>query len=279
MRPIDQTTVLVTGATDGLGRGVAGELAGRGATLLVHGRSLERGERLVDELRRATGNDRIHLYIADLADLRQVDRLADELIRDHERLHVVVNNAGIGSGLPDGRERQESVDGVELRFAVNYLAGYLLTERLLPLLRRSAPARIVNVASVGQQEIDFDDVMLTRGYDGWRAYRQSKLAQVLYTVDLAERLPADEITINSLHPATFMPTKIVTGENQPIDTLESGVANVIRLVVSPDLADVTGSFFDREAESKAHPQAYNPADRQRLRELSDRLVADALPQR
>jgi NAD(P)-dependent dehydrogenase (short-subunit alcohol dehydrogenase family) len=277
VRPIDQTTVLVTGATDGLGRGVAGELASRGATVLVHGRSAERGERVVDDLRRATGNDRIQLYLADLADLRQVADFADEVGRRHDRLDALVNNAGIGSGLPDSRGRQESVDGIELRFAVNYLAGYLLTERLLPLLRRSAPARIVNVASLGQQAIDFDDVMLTRGYDGWRAYRQSKLAQVLYTVDLAERLPAGEVTVNSLHPATFMPTKIVTGENQPIDTLESGVANVVRLVVEPDLADVSGSFFDRDAESKADPQAYDPADRQRLRELSERLVADALP--
>lgn len=213
MRPIDQATVLVTGATDGLGRGVAGELASRGATVLVHGRSAERGERVVDDLKQATGNDRIHLYIADLANLRQVDRLADELIRDHEQLHVVVNNAGIGAGLPYGRERQESVDGIELRFAV----------------------------------------------------------------DLAERLPADEVTVNSLHPA--MPTKIVTEENQPIDALESGVANVVPLVVDPDLADVTGSFFDRDAESKAHPQAYDPADRQRLRELSERLVADARQRR
>ncbi len=271
MRRIDQTTVLVTGATDGLGRGVAGELA-----VLVHGRSAERGEQVVDDLMRATGNDRIQLYLADFADLRQVADLADEIGRRHDRLDALVNNAGIGSGLPDSRGRQESVDGIELRFAVNHLAGYLLTERLLPLLRGSAPARIVNVASLGQQEIDFGDVMLTRGYDGWRAYRQSKLAQVLYTVDLAERLPADEVTVNSLHPATFMPTKIVTGENQPIETLESGVANVVRLVVDPDLAGVTGSFFDRDAESKADPQAYDPADRQRLRELGERLVADAL---
>ena len=276
MRPIDQTTVLVTGATDGLGRGVASELARRGATVLVHGRSADRGERLVDELKRATGNDRIQLYLADLADLGQVARLADQVTEQHDRLDALVNNAGIGSGLPDGRERQESADGYELRFAVNYLAGYALTERLLPLLRRSAPARIVNVASLGQQEIDFDDVMLTRGYDGWRAYRQSKLAQVMYTVDLAERLPAAEVTVNSLHPATFMPTKIVTEEQDyTVDALEYGIANVVRLLVDPDLADVTGSFYDRDAEAKADPQAYDPAARRRLRELSRALVTAA----
>ena len=276
MRPIDQTTVLVTGATDGLGRGVASELARRGATMLVHGRSAERGERLVDTLKQTTGNDRIQLYVADLADLGQVARLADQVTEQQDRLEALVNNAGIGSGLPEGRERQESAEGYELRFAVNYLAGYALTERLLPLLRRSAPARIINVASLGQQKIDFDDVMLTHGYDGWRAYRQSKLAQVMYTIDLAERLPAAEVTVNSLHPATFMPTKIVTeGQDYTVDALEYGIANVVRLLVDPDLADVTGSFYDRDAEAKADPQAYDPAARQRLRELSKALVAAA----
>jgi NAD(P)-dependent dehydrogenase (short-subunit alcohol dehydrogenase family) len=276
VRPIDQTTVLVTGATDGLGRGVASELAGRGATVLVHGRSAERGKQLVDELRRTTGNDRIELYLADLADLGQVADLADRVTGEHDRLDALVNNAGIGSGLPNSREREESADGYELRFAVNYLAGYALTERLLPLLRRSAPARIVNVASLGQQAIEFDDVMLMQGYDGWRAYRQSKLAQVMYTVDLAERLPAAEVTANSLHPATFMPTKIVTEEQDyTVDALEFGIANVIRLVVDPDLADVTGRFFDRDAEAKADSQAYDPAARQRLRDISRALLAAA----
>jgi NAD(P)-dependent dehydrogenase (short-subunit alcohol dehydrogenase family) len=276
VRPIDQTTVLVTGATDGLGRGVASELARRGATVLVHGRSAERGERLVDELRRTTGNDRIELYLADLADLGQVADLADRVMEEHDRLEALVNNAGIGSGLPDSREREESADGYELRLAVNYLAGYALTERLLPLLRRSAPARIVNVASLGQQAIEFDDVMLTQGYDGWRAYRQSKLAQVMYTVDLAEQLPAAEVTVNSLHPATFMPTKIVTEEQDyTVDALEFGIANVVRLVVDPDLADVTGRFFDRDAEAKADPQAYDAAARQRLRDVSRALLAAA----
>ena len=276
VRPIDQTTVLVTGATDGLGRGVASELARRGASVLVHGRSAERGKQLVDELRRTTGNDRIELYLADLADLGQVADLADRVTGEHDRLDALVNNAGIGSGLPDSREREESADGYELRFAVNYLAGYALTERLLPLLRRSAPARIVNVASLGQQAIEFDDVMLMQGYDGWRAYRQSKLAQVMYTVDLAERLPAAEVTANSLHPATFMPTKIVTEEQDyTVDALEFGIANVVRLVVDPDLADVTGRFFDRDAEAKADSQAYDPAARQRLRDVSRALLAAA----
>ena len=267
------TTVLITGATDGLGRSVAADLARRGAAVLVHGRSRERGERAVAEIRAETGNDRVALHLADLADLRQVSALADEIKQAHPELDVLVNNAGIGSGLPDGRVRQESRDGYELRFAVNYLAGFLLTQRLLPLLRRSAPARIVNVASIGQHPIDFDDPMLTRYYSGDRAYGQSKLAQIMYTIELAKRVPAEEITANSLHPGTYMPTKIVLEEiGRSVDSLETGTAATVLLATDPALEGVSGKFFDREHEVAANPQAYDAEARSALWELSERLV-------
>jgi NAD(P)-dependent dehydrogenase (short-subunit alcohol dehydrogenase family) len=267
------TTVLVTGSTDGLGRSVATELARRGADVLVHGRSPERGERAVAEIRTETGNDRVVLHLADLADLHQVSALADAIEHGPPKLDVLINNAGIGSGLPDGREREESRDGYELRFAVNYLAGFLLTQRLLPLLRRSAPARIVNVASLGQHPIDFDDPMLTRGYSGSRAYGQSKLAQIMYTIELAERVRADEVTVNSLHPGTYMPTKIVLEEiGRSVDTLESGTTATVRLAVDSELAGVTGRFFDREREIAASPQAYDREARDALWDLSERLI-------
>jgi NAD(P)-dependent dehydrogenase (short-subunit alcohol dehydrogenase family) len=274
MRPIEETAVLVTGGTDGLGRSVATALAERGATVLVHGRDAERGERTVDEIRRRTGNDRIRLQLADFAELRQVQALAEEADRTGPELHVLINNAGIGSGLPESRGRQESRDGYELRFAVNYLAGFLLAQRLLPKLRQSAPARIVNVASIGQHPIDFDDPMLTRGYSGPRAYGQSKLAQVMHAMEIAERLPADEVSANSLHPGTYMPTKIVLEEvGHSIDSLETGTAATLRLAIGAELEGVTGKFFDRERESAANPQAYDPEARRRLWELSERLVA------
>jgi NAD(P)-dependent dehydrogenase (short-subunit alcohol dehydrogenase family) len=267
------TTVLVTGSTDGLGRSVAAELARRGATVLVHGRSQERGERAVREIRAETGNDRVALHLADLAELRQVSALADEIEQAHPELDVLINNAGIGSGLPDGRERQESRDGYELRFAVNYLAGFLLSQRLLPLLRHSARARIVNVASLGQHPIDFDDPMLTHNYSGSRAYGQSKLAQIMYTIELAQRVPAEEVTVNSLHPGTYMPTKIVLGEiGRWVDTVESGTSATVRLAMDPELEGVTGKFFDREQETAASPQAYDAEARSALWELSERLV-------
>ncbi|MCD6014731.1 MAG: short-chain dehydrogenase/reductase [Solirubrobacterales bacterium] len=276
-RPIEATTALVTGATDGLGRSVAIALAGRGANVLVHGRDADRAEEVVAEIRKRTGSDRVELHLADFASLDEVRGLAEAVEASVKELHVLINNAGIGTGLPDSRERQESLDGHELRFAVNYLAGFLLTERLLPLLRRSAPARIVNVASLGQHPIDFDDPMITRGYSGVRAYSQSKLAQIMQAIDLAESPAAAEVTANSLHPATFMPTKIVLEEGgKPLDSLELGTRAVVRLAVDPELDGVNGRFFDRLEEGAAHPQAYDPRARAELRRLSEELVGPRL---
>jgi NAD(P)-dependent dehydrogenase (short-subunit alcohol dehydrogenase family) len=271
------TTVLVTGATDGLGRGVAHRLAADGSTMLLHGRDAERLQATAGAIRDETGSDRLHTHLADLASLDEVRALADDVQRSTDRLDVLVSNAGIGSGRPDATTRQESRDGHELRFAVNYLAGFLLTLRLLPLLRASAPARIVNVASLGQSPIDFDDVMLHHGYSGTRAYSQSKLAQITSGFDLAERLRGDGITVNSLHPATFMPTKIVLEQaGHSIDTLEEGIDATARLAASPDLDGVTGRFFDRTAEARAHEQAYDPEARRRLWELSLELTGERI---
>ncbi|MGH2986233.1 MAG: SDR family NAD(P)-dependent oxidoreductase [Solirubrobacterales bacterium] len=276
-RPIEATTALITGATDGLGRSVALELAGLGATVLVHGRDPERGEEVVAEIRAQTGNDRVELHLADFASLDEVRGLAEAVEASTDELHLLINNAGIGTGLPESRERQESLDGHELRFAVNYLAGFLLTERLLPLLRGSAPARIVNVASLGQHPIDFDDPMITRGYSGTRAYSQSKLAQIMQAIDLAESVPVAEVTANSLHPATFMPTKIVLAERgESLDSLELGTHAVVRLALEPELEDVSGHFFDRLEETAAHPQAYDPQARAELRRLSEELAGPRL---
>jgi NAD(P)-dependent dehydrogenase (short-subunit alcohol dehydrogenase family) len=277
-RAYEDTVALVTGSTDGLGRALAERLAGLGMTVHLHGRSAEKMASAAREITATTGNERLHTHRADLATLAEVRALADE-IAALDALHLLVNSAGVGSGYPDSREREESADGLELRFAVNYLAGFVLTERLLPLLLRSAPARIVMVASRGQAALDFDDPMLERSfYEGRRAYAQSKLAQITYAVELAERLgPETGVTINALHPSTYMPTKIVLEQHgESIDTLEEGVEATLRLAVDPELDGISGRYFDRQAETPANDQAYEPDARRQLRELSEELAGDSL---
>ena len=273
MRPVNEQTVLITGATDGLGRGIALELARAGATVLVHGRDEARGLETVRELTDATGNENVHWLLADLSSLDEVHGLADQVIAEYDALHALVNNAGIGTTLPGDGRRVESQDGYELRFAVNYLAGYLLTRMLTPLLASSAPARIVNVSSAGQAPIDFDDVMLERDYSGVQAYRQSKLAQVMLTLDLASELEDAGVTANCLHPGTFMPTKMVLAAGTtPATELEEGVQATLRLVTDPELDGVTGRYFDGLDQAEPQAQARDPEARRRLRELSERLT-------
>ena len=269
----ESPTILITGATDGLGRALAHQLAGQGARLILHGSDAGRLDQAAKEIAGQAGGEPPRTVRADLAELAQVRRMGEEVRELTGRLDVLVSNAGIGSGAPDGRERRTSADGFELRFAVNYLAGFLLTVDLLPLLRASAPARVINVASLGQHPLDFSDLMITRGYSGTRAYGQSKLAQIMSGFELASRVPADQVTANSLHPATFMPTKMVTEEiGYTIDSLSDGVAATSRLAIDPALTGVTGRFFDRTQEARVNAQAYDPAARAELWRRSLDLV-------
>jgi NAD(P)-dependent dehydrogenase (short-subunit alcohol dehydrogenase family) len=273
MEAMAGSTILITGATDGLGRGLALELAASDATLLLHGRDDARGQDAIEEIRRRTGNERLRWYRADFSSLEEVRDMALRIETEREALHVLINNAGIGTTLDGDQERKESDDGYELRFAVNYLAPFLLTRLLLPLLLRSGQARIVNVCSAGQSAIDFDDVMLERGYNGFQAYCQSKLAQVMFTFDLAEELRDSGVTANCLHPATYMPTKMVHAAGvSPTSTLEQGVRATLRLAIDPELDGVSGVYFDGEHEAGAHAQAYDREARRRLRELSETLA-------
>jgi NAD(P)-dependent dehydrogenase (short-subunit alcohol dehydrogenase family) len=274
MKEMKNQVILITGATDGLGKRVARDLAELEATVLLHGRNREKGETVLQEIRDVTGNQKLMYYNADFSSLDDVRRLSEKIQADHERLDGLINNAGLGAGLRQSR-REKSADGHELRFAVNYLATFLLTYRLLPLLRRSVPARIVNVASVGQQPIDFDDVMLENRYDGLRAYRQSKLALVMFTFDLAEELRESGITVNSLHPASLMPTRMVLETDyfgSPMSTIEEGAQAVEQLAASPDVEGVSGEYFDGKQRGRANPQAYDKEARRRLKMLSHQLT-------
>jgi NAD(P)-dependent dehydrogenase (short-subunit alcohol dehydrogenase family) len=264
-------TVLITGSTDGVGRYVAAQLAAAGAKVLIHGRDRDRAKTLADEIGRA-GHGEAVFYQADLSSLAGVRQLADAVLTDHKRLDVFISNAGIGSRT-QGAGRRESADGYELRFAVNYLSGFLLAHLLLPLLKASAPSRIVNVASLGQHPIDFDDVMITKDYTGSRAYAQSKLAQIMFTIDLASELEGSGVTANSLHPATYMNTTMVReGGISPISTVEQGGAAILHLAAGGDMAGKTGLFFNGLQQSQASPQAYDAAARRRLRALSFELT-------
>jgi NAD(P)-dependent dehydrogenase (short-subunit alcohol dehydrogenase family) len=274
---VTDKTILITGSTDGVGKLVARQMAEAGARVLVHGRSAEKGEAVLREIREGVGHgadDRVEYFRADLSSLAEVRGLAEALLRRHRRIDILINNAGIGSG-PRGRERREtSVDGYELRFAVNYLAPFLLTHLLLPAIIDSAPARIVNVSSAGQAPIDFDDVMLERRYDGWQAYRQSKLAQVMFTITLAEQLAARHanVTVNALHPASLMNTKMVYESfGSTMSTVEDGADAIGYLATSPKLDATTGQYFDQKRLVRANEQAYDAAARKRLWDLSMRL--------
>jgi NAD(P)-dependent dehydrogenase (short-subunit alcohol dehydrogenase family) len=266
-------TALITGSTDGLGRAVARSLAAAGYEVLIHGRDTGRGEDLVREISAQGGS--ASFLRADLASLAEVGTLADTVHRQHGHLHLLINNAGIGTGDGGVRSapRRTSMDGYELRFAVNYLAGYLLTRLLLPDLTHAAPARIINVASVGQYPLDFDNLMLERAYSGMRAYAQSKLAQVMLTLDLAAELRGSGVTVNCLHPATYMDTTMVHAAGvEPVSTVAEGAAAVMHLAVSPELADRTGEYFDGMRPGKANAQAYDPQVRRRLAEVSAHLT-------
>jgi len=265
IRPV----ALVTGSTDGLGRELALRLGLGGYHVIVHGRNAERGRAVVEEIQARDGS--ASLIIADLASMAQVRELAATVLRDYQRLDVLVNNAGIGRG-PDGAQREESQDGHELRFAVNYLSHFYLTRTLLPLLRESAPSRIVSITSTAQNAIDFDNVMLESGpYEGARAYGQSKLAQIFMTMDLAEELEGTGVTANAVHPAVYMATSMVLNRGgTPMATIDEGADPVMQVIHSPTAG--SGNYYRQATNARAQAQAYDLDARRRLRELSMRLT-------
>jgi NAD(P)-dependent dehydrogenase (short-subunit alcohol dehydrogenase family) len=267
----ERATVLITGATSGLGTGVAAALAAAGHRIIVHGRDPDRVARTV-----ATLGPDAEPAVADLASLAETAALAERIAGSHDRLDVLINNAAVGFG-PPGEARALSRDGHELRMAVNYLAPVVLTRALLPLLRASAPSRVVNVGSLGQVPFAPEDFEFESGYNGIAAYRRSKLAFSAFTFDLADELRGSGVTVNCLHPASMMPTAMVLESRMPpMSTIAEGVAATVRLATDPALVTTTGEFYDGTSPSRSRPEAYDPGFRRRLRRITDELTAPAL---
>jgi NAD(P)-dependent dehydrogenase (short-subunit alcohol dehydrogenase family) len=260
-----QQVAVVTGSTSGLGQELAMRLASMDMFVVVHGRSEERGREVVAEIEAAGGDARF--YQADFGSFAQTRSFGEAVLRDVDRLDVLINNAGFGRA-PD--ERMVSEDGLEFRFQVNHLSHFMLTQMWLPLLRENASPRIVNVSSGAQQEIDFDDVMIENDFDGGRAYAQSKLAQILFTIDLAERLEGTGIVVNALHPATYMDTRMVQRAGlTPRATVDEGADAVMHLVTD----EVgTGGYFNGLRPARANGQAYDAEARAQLWALSEELT-------
>ncbi|OOM78090.1 SDR family NAD(P)-dependent oxidoreductase [Clostridium sp. BL-8] len=271
---IKEQVFLITGATDGMGKLAAMDIAKLGATVLIHGRSKEKCMTTKDEIIASTGNNKIQFYLGDFSSLEQVRCLADEILADYTALDVLINNAGIGFGDLNDKTRALSEDGFELRLAVNYLAPFLLTCKLLPLLMRKH-SRVVNVASIGQSSFDLSNIMLEKDYSPTRAYMQSKLALVAFTFELSERYGNTGTTFNCLHPGSYLNTKMVCESGiTPLGSVQSGSDAIEYLAFSPELEGVTGKYFDQKKESRAESQTYDIEFRRKLWDLSERLTAN-----
>jgi NAD(P)-dependent dehydrogenase (short-subunit alcohol dehydrogenase family) len=263
--------VMVTGATSGLGRQLAERLACLGATVVVHGRDAGRVRDTCDAVARRGGTPMG--CVADFASLSEVAKAA-RTVNSGSLLYLdaLINNAGVGPGGP-GAIRELSRDGHELRFAVNYLAPYLLTRALLPLLARGVDPRIVNVVSGSQVSIELDDLQMDRVYAGWTAYRRAKLALVSFTIDLAAEL-GDAARVVCVHPADLMPTRLVADTGlKPVSTLDQGANAVLAALMAPRSESPTGVFYAGTVSAQPHADARDPARRRALRLSTERLLA------
>jgi NAD(P)-dependent dehydrogenase (short-subunit alcohol dehydrogenase family) len=277
-RPLAGKVCLVTGASSGIGKITARELARLGARVILACRSRERGERALLELNLALGSARLHLLVADLSCQREVRRLAEEVRRNFEALHVLVNNAGVNC-----RQRQLTADGIERTLAVNHLAPFLLSRLLADLLRKSAPARIVNVGSAAYRygRIDLEDPNLEKRYSPFAAYARSKLALLLASLELAERLAGSGVSVNCLHPG-LAATEIFRDHPPALRLFfglvgkspERAARSSLFLASSPIVEGVTGKFFIGGRTAALARHAQDPKLRRELWELSETLIRE-----
>jgi NAD(P)-dependent dehydrogenase (short-subunit alcohol dehydrogenase family) len=271
--------VLITGGTSGIGRAAATALAAMGAEVAVTGRSRQRGEAAVEEIRDTSGNERVSLMLADLAVQTEVRGLAEEFRERYDRLDVLVNNAGIIQS-----KRTETPDGLELTLAVNHLAPFLLTNLLLDLLKESAPSRIITVSSEARRgaQIDFEDLQSERRYRAFKVYGMTKLANILFTYELAERLEGTGVVANCLHPGGVN-TNFGTN-NRSFGTLlfrafkpfmrtpEQGADTIVYLAISPEAGKMTGRYLTDRKVVSSFNEPHDEATQKRLWEVSETLT-------
>jgi len=267
MSTVSPKNILVTGATDGIGKATALALAQLGHRVILHGRSPEKVQQTQAEISRALPVAQLETVSANLASLAQVRALATEITSRFERLDVLLNNAGVFM-----KEYQISPDGFEMTLAVNHLAPFLLTHELLPLLRASQ-ARVVTVSSVAHTrgQIHFDDLNLTHSFEGYRAYAQSKLANLLFSNELAER-EMGKITSNSLHPGGVTTKLLKTGFGATGISTTQGAETSVFLATSPTVESVTGKYFSESREAPIAPQALNKTHQKQLWQMTEQLL-------
>jgi NAD(P)-dependent dehydrogenase (short-subunit alcohol dehydrogenase family) len=263
-------TVLVTGSTDGIGKETALQLARMGAEVLLHGRSQEKGVAVQEEINRRTGNDRMQFFRADLSSQKQVRKMAAEIRERHDRLHVLINNAGTFEP-----ERRITEDGLEKTFAVNYLAQFLLTHELLDLMKRSSPARVINVASIAHWNgsMDWSNLQGERRYEGFDAYARSKLAVVLFTYSLARHLKGSGVTANCLHPGVIKTKLLRAGfGDYPGGAPEKGARTSVYLASSAKVEGISGKYFEECKAMRSSPRSYDQELQEELWRISERLI-------
>jgi NAD(P)-dependent dehydrogenase (short-subunit alcohol dehydrogenase family) len=267
---MEKPCILVTGSTDGIGKATALELALRGATVIVHGRTKERAEQARAQLARVSCGGRVECVHGDFSSLDHVRRMADEILKRFPRLNALVNNAGMIANA-----RRMSADGYELTFAVNHLAPFLLTNLLLERIVKSSPARVVNVSSMVHSgaSIDFDDLHMEFGYTGLRAYSKSKLANVLFTYALARRLLGTGVSVNALHPGVI-DTKLLRTNYMGGLPPEEGAKTPVFLALSPDVDRVTGGYFVDRRQVRSSPLSYDEGLQERLWRVSEQLTGE-----
>ncbi len=264
---IASPVVLVTGATDGIGKQTALDLLRRGSHVLVHGRTAAKAAAVADELAALVpdARHRVEPFGADLSSLAEVRALASQVIARHEFLDVLINNAGVFMN-----ERVVTVDGFEASFAINHLAPFVLTALLLPALRESEQGRVVTVSSIAHNRgrLDWDDLDAKVRFEGYAAYANSKLANVLFAYELAKRLVGTRVTSNALHPGVITTKLLWNGFGSRGDSLERGAATSVKLALDASLAGVTGKYFDNEREARSSAASHDPAAMTRLWEIS-----------